>query len=164
MYSIDDFKVIITDGEIDLTVPKYLEEPYEYYDIHLHDTNTYIGYIWYDSSTDKDVISYFGNVGYGIEKEHRGSRYALKALKLLKEIMIERQIKSMIFNIEKRNVYSKNVAKEMGARKVRTIKIDNTNSYARNLYTQSNKKIEVYEYKLQKKGIRKWKERLKKEI
>ena len=147
MFSKDEVKVITTDGEIDLVVPKYYEGPYEFFDIYLHDTNTYIGNIWCDTSDDYDIISYFGNVGYEITKEYRGNHYALKALRLIKDIMIQKQIKSMIFNIEPHNIYSKNVAKEMGARKVATRKMPSNST----LYTYTGDRVDVYEYKLKKK-------------
>ena len=158
MQEVYDFKVISSDGEIDLTIPSYVKEPYKFFDIFLHDTNIFIGYIWYDDLDDKEIVSYFGNVGYEIKKEYRGNNYALKALKMLKKIMVEKNIELMIFNIEKSNIYSKNVAKKLGARKVSTkkFKCDDEPHNGKNTY------VNVYKCRLKKKGDLKWKENLKK--
>ena len=146
MYDIEKFKVIATDNEIDLAVPCYVDEPYEYLDIYLHNTNTYIGYIWYDNSDDFELMKYYGNVGYEIKEEYRGNHYALKALKILKEIMIRKKIKSMIFSIEPNNSYSINVAKQIGAEKVGSRKVPQKLG----LYTFTGEDVDIYKYDLEK--------------
>ncbi len=93
----DERIIIETDGEIDLTIPKDFEEYDNIFDIYLHGTDEYIGNIWFDEGSDPELVKYYGNVGYEIKKEYRGHHYALKALKLIKKVMLEDNIKTMLF-------------------------------------------------------------------
>lgn len=112
----DERIIIKTDGEIDLTIPKDFEEYDNTFDIYLHDTDDFIGTIWFDEGNDEDFSKYCGNVGYDIKKQYRGNNYALKALKLLKDVMLDDDIKNMIFSISPDNIASRRTAEKFGAR------------------------------------------------
>ena len=146
-------KVLATDNEIDLAVPYYVKEPYEYFDIYLHNTNDYVGYVWFDGSDDYELMKYYGNVGYEIKESYRGNNYALKALRILKEIMIRKKIRAMVFSIEPNNKYSINVAEKLGAEKVGSRKVPPKLG----LYTFNGEDVDIYVYELQenkKAGIK----------
>lgn len=112
----DERIIIKTDGGIDLTIPKDFEEYDNNFDIYLHNTNEFVGTIWYDEGNDKEFVKYYGNVGYKIKEEYRGNKYALKALKLLKDIMLDDDVKTMIFSILPENIASRKTAEKFGAR------------------------------------------------
>ena len=57
MEDYNEFKVLATDGEIDLAMPTYVDESYKHFDIFLHNTNTFVGYIWYDNTDDEEIVS-----------------------------------------------------------------------------------------------------------
>lgn len=107
---------VVTDHEIDLTVPKGSEGHNNVFDIYLHNTDELIGIIWYDRGSDKEFTKYYGNVGYEIKEKYNGNYYALKALKLLKNVMLNDDIKTMIFNILPENIASRKTVEKLGAR------------------------------------------------
>lgn len=140
----DKLITIATDNEIDLKVPINIVNECEYIDIYLHDTDINVGIIWYDSSDDFEFIQYFGNVGYEIKKEYRGNNYALKALKLLKQILIDKKMENMLFSIELDNVASIKTVEKFGASKLGIKKVLPNPK----LYALSDKPMVMYNYNL----------------
>lgn len=140
--------VIKTDGEIDLTIPKDFEEYDNNFDIYLHDTDTYVGNIWFDEGFDPEFTKYFGNIGYEIKEKYRGNNYAFKAVSLIKSIMLEDDVKVMLFSINKDNMASRHIAQKLGA-KILCHRLPPKNH---KLYNLGNEEIIIYKYDLEKKG------------
>lgn len=117
MIKIDERIIIETDGEIDITIPKDFEECDNRFDIYLHNTDENVGRIWFDENEnfESDRVKYYGNVGYWIKKEYQGHKYALKALYLIKKVMLEDDVKTMLFSILPKNKPSRTTVERFGA-------------------------------------------------
>ncbi len=142
----DERIIIETDDEIDLTIPKHFEEYDNRFDIYLHGTDENVGRIWFDENEnfESDRIKYYGNVGYWIKEEHQGHRYALKALYLIKKIMLEDDVKTMLFSILPKNKPSRITVEKFGARIIchRDIPVNHE------LYKEGKERI-IYKYDIE---------------
>lgn len=109
--------IIETDGEIDITIPNFFEEYDNKFDIYLHGTDENVGRIWFDENEnfESERVKYYGNVGYWLKEKYQGHSYALKALKLIKKVMLEDEVKSMLFSILPGNVPSRKTVEKFGA-------------------------------------------------
>lgn len=136
--------IIETDGEIDLTIPKDFEEYDNNFDIYLHGTDEYIGNIWFDEGNDPEFTKYYGNVGYEIFEKYRGNHYALKALKLIKRVMLDDDIKSMLFSISPKNMASRKTAEKFGAHILCYRKMPKKHK----LYNLMGENIIIYKYNI----------------
>lgn len=87
----EKYRVIITDGIIDLVYPndfEFDENDFSYF-ITLHNTDIEVGTILFEDF-NRD-INYYGNIEYKIEREYRGKGYAKRALLLLKEVLKDKK-------------------------------------------------------------------------
>lgn len=128
-----------TNGIIDLR----RQDEYSYY-ICLHDTNNIIGEIQYRGYHFDSLL---GDVGYRIEPEYRGNKYAFQALVLLSELLYERGISDFWISTCNDNIASLKTIERYGG-----ILIKNESIYDFiNLYLcQTLKKITEYDDKNKK--------------
>ncbi len=145
MIKIDERIIIETDGEIDITIPKDFEEYTNEFDIYLHGTDEYVGNIWFDEGNDPEFVKYYGNVGYEIKKEHQRHHYALKALKLIKKVMLEDDVKTMLFSISPENMPSRKTVERFGARILCRRPVPSNHK----LYDIQGKEIIIYKYDIE---------------
>lgn len=101
-----------------------------YYVISQTGTHNVIGEITILAVADK----YYGNVGYSLNKEHRGNGYMLQALNLLTEPLIDFGVDKSIFTVKPDNIASVKTIQGYGG-----ILID------------SDDEIDIYEVVLNKK-------------
>ena len=141
----DERIIIETDGEIDITIPKDFEEYENIFDIYLHGTDEYVGNIWFDEGSDPEFIKYYGNVGYEIKKQYQGHYYALKVLKLIKKVMLEDDVKTMLFSISPENKPSRRTAERFGARILCHRPVPSNHK----LYDIQGKEIIIYKYDIE---------------
>lgn len=98
-----DFRIVATDGEIDLVQAVNPDENMEYYlDIYLHNTDELVGDINFRLKTE----TYNGNVGYNIFEEYRGKKYASKALLLLRDFLNKRGFQNLVVAVIPENIAS----------------------------------------------------------
>lgn len=98
-----------TDGEIDL----YREYEGKYC-IFLHNTKIRIGNIEYRGKSDYKSI--MGDIGYVIDEQYRGNNYALKALNLMKDIILEDGNDKVILTTYKENIASIKTIEKFGGK------------------------------------------------
>ena len=134
--------IIETDGEIDITMPKNIEDFNYDFDIYLHNTDECIGNIWLDRGSEPEFIKYYGNVGYQIKEEYNGHHYSLKALKLLKQVILRENIRTMLFSVLPENVASKKIMERFGARIICYRPVPTSHK----LYDIKGEKVIIYKY------------------
>ena len=113
---------ILTDGEIDLKVihlydghGKMGDSPMYGFFILLHDTNTRVGEISFRFTRTFRVTNYDGNIGYGINEEYRGNRYAEKACRILRELALEHGLRQLYVTSAPDNIASIRTCQRLGA-------------------------------------------------
>jgi len=83
--------------------------------IFLHNSDIIIGHINLRFGTDDKLINYLGHIGYGIDSEYRGNKFSLQACKLLKKVLIDYNIPSVIITSNPDNLSSIKICKELGS-------------------------------------------------
>lgn len=119
MFEFGEFSKI-TDGEIDLILDKKVPEDVEkgyvpayFFNIVLHDKSQIIGYI--DLRIGNNLNTYYGgNVGYAISPDFRGNHYALKACKLLFEVVRYHKMERVYITCNPENIASRKTIEKLG--------------------------------------------------
>jgi len=83
--------------------------------------NLRIGYGGY--GPDESSLYYGGQIGYGIDEEHRGNAYAVRACRLLLPVARAHGMVKLLITNNVTNVASKRVCEKLGARFVRTARL-----------------------------------------
>lgn len=95
-----------SDGEIDLYLKNTIgKNGSREYLIYLHNTLTEIGKVIFWGQCDGE-IPFRGNVSYCIDPEYRGHHYALKALNLMADKLLEDGITTIYISAESHNIPS----------------------------------------------------------
>lgn len=130
---------VYSNEKIDLYyIEKESNSKEEKYYINVHGTNKLIGYI---RITLKSFNPYLGNIGYEINKEHRGHKYALQALELLRKPMITKGLTNIIITTYPDNLPSIKTIENFGGVLVKEANDDqNWNTYEVDLLNQKNQK------------------------
>lgn len=81
---------------------------------------------------------HFGNIGAKIEEEYRGMRYSKKAFILLRDVMLEHNLRKPIFTVRKDNISSIKSLDSIGAKRVE--------------YIDGDEPYYVYDYDLESDG------------
>jgi len=106
------------------------------YIITLHGTKTKIGVIDIRFSLLKNE-KYLGNIGANIDEEYRGKRYSKIAFILLRDVMLEHNLRKPLFTVKETNTSSLKSLDNIGAKQVEYV-IDSEEPYY------------IYEYDLEK--------------
>lgn len=106
------------------------------YIITLHGTKTKIGVIDIRFSLLKNE-KYLGNIGANIDEEYRGKRYSKIAFILLRDVMLEHNLRKPLFTVKETNISSLKSLDNIGAKQVEYV-IDSEEPYY------------IYEYDLEK--------------
>ena len=132
MVNLKDYS-ILTDGEIDIVLSEKREEDIvkgrsaEYkFKILLHNSENIIGRISLRIGNMEKVVKYIGHIGYGIEEEYRGNKYAAKACKLIKQVAKENGLDSIIITCNPDNYASRHICEYIGANLIEIIDIPKT--------------------------------------
>lgn len=142
----DNLNIGVSDGILDLVMVKSVKVPNLTFLIKLHKTGEEVGQIrYYDAKED---TKYVGNVSYVIYEKYRGQNYALEALWILKEVLLEKEISKMLLNVFPESEASKKTAEQFGAVYKGDVFIPSDHE----LYEMSvTHKMLVYELKLEDK-------------
>ncbi|WFA09031.1 GNAT family N-acetyltransferase [Tissierella sp. Yu-01] len=123
----------ISDGEIDIVLYKkcngdtlkvFLPE-YKFH-ILLHGSDVIIGHINLRLGNTEKILKYIGHIGYGIDEEYRGKKYAAKACRIIKEIAKEHGMGKVIITCNPDNYASRKVCETIGAKLIEIIDIPKT--------------------------------------
>lgn len=108
-----DEEPVMVGEKIDLY--KYILEEDERYMICLHGTKEIIGNIDYmgERKLSKD---FFGNIGYGVNPEHKRKGYVSEALKLLTDKLYKEGISKVYISTLKTNVASRGLVEKFGGK------------------------------------------------
>lgn len=124
-----DFDVL-TDGEIDLILKEKYDGDFakgflpEYkFLIILHGTKTIIGHIHLRIGDTEKTTKYIGHIGYGIDEQYRGHRFAAKACIILKRVLQWHSINKVILTCNPDNGASRRTCELIGAQLIEIIDI-----------------------------------------
>ena len=89
----------LTGDEIDIVLIRYCPEnpekgyvPAYNFSINLKSNNAVIGHLNLRIGTNESIKKYVGHVGFGIDEDYRGNKYAAKACYLIKDVIIKNKI------------------------------------------------------------------------
>ena len=115
MAILKDYEVL-TDGEIDVILnEKYGGDdskgfsPEYKFKILLHNSSEIIGHINLRIGNTEKILKYIGHIGYGINDQYRGNKFAAKACSLIKQVAKENGLDSVIITCNPNNYASKNL-------------------------------------------------------
>ncbi len=92
------------------------------YFIYLKETNEYIGYC--DLRLEHNwELYYYGNIGYRIDPEFRGNRYAQKAASLLINLARDFGMEKLILTCNPDNEASRKTIEALDARYIKTVQV-----------------------------------------
>ena len=118
----------ITDGEIKVVVrerrpakPEIGYVPAYRFDILLPDNPEPIGQIELRVGNTRHIIMYAGHLGYRINEEYRGQRYAAKACNLIKRIALDHDLDTLWITCNPDNYASRRTCEIMGAKFVEIV-------------------------------------------
>ncbi|GAA0180951.1 hypothetical protein SH2C18_35570 [Clostridium sediminicola] len=124
---------VLSDGEIDIIIFKKSKgdalkgrSPEYKFQILLHDTNTLIGHINLRLGNSEKVINYIGHIGYGIEKQYRGNKFAAKACRIIKEVIKDHSMNKVIITCNPDNYASRKICETIGAKLIEIVDIPKT--------------------------------------
>lgn len=89
----------------------------------LHNTETIIGHINVRFGDDEKIVNYIGHIGYGIDEGYRGHKYSAKACDLIKEVLIDHNVDSVIITCNPDNYSSRKTCERIGAKLIEIIDI-----------------------------------------
>lgn len=120
MFAFKDFDYL-TDGEIDLRISKKAEPnqekgyvPAYIYNIVLYGKEEPIGVIDLRVGNNRNTY-YGGNIGYAIDKQHRGNGYAAKACRVIKQVALAHGMQKIIITCNPDNIASRKTCDILGA-------------------------------------------------
>ena len=109
--------------EIDLVFIRYgpanLEKAYVpayHFSINLKSNNMAIGHLNLRLGTNENIRKYIGHIGFGINENYRGNKYAAKACYLIKDLIIQNKIKPVWITANPDNVASIKTLLNIGAK------------------------------------------------
>lgn len=132
MAILKDYEVL-TDGEIDVILnEKYGGDdskgfsPEYKFKILLHNSSEIIGHINLRIGNTEKILKYIGHIGYGINEQYRGNKFAAKACSLIKQVAKENGLDGVIITCNPNNYASKQICESIGARLIEVIDIPET--------------------------------------
>lgn len=139
----------LLDGEIYLKLDKTCDEnkekewlPAYYFKICLL-SNEEIGYC--DGRIGhNDNVFYGGNIGYGINDEHRGNNYAGKACKLLFKLAKKHSLDYLYITCDPTNIASAKTCLYAGGKYINTLKLPSNNS----MYLEGKREVSIYKFNI----------------
>lgn len=132
---------IFTDGEIDVILnvkfggddSKGISQEYKF-KILLHNSNDIIGHINLRIGNTETILKYRGHIGYAIDEQYRGNKFAAKACRLIRQVAKDNGLNSVIITCNPDNYASRKTCENLGARLIEVIDIPETSdSYSLNV-------------------------------
>jgi predicted acetyltransferase len=111
---------ILIDGELRLELDRFEIHPthhvptYQFRMVHL-DTQETIGNIRLSAGSTPHIERYAGHIGYGVLPQHRGHRYAARALRLLLPLARQLNVNPLWITCDPENIASRRTLELAGA-------------------------------------------------
>ena len=131
---------VLSDGEIDVILQKKSNgdalkgfSPEYKFHILLHGSDIVIGHIHFRLGDTEKILKYIGHVGFGIDEQYRGNKYAAKACRIIKNIAKEHAMESLIITCNPENHASRKICEAIGAKLIEVIDIpENSDAFSLN--------------------------------
>ncbi|MCR1899923.1 GNAT family N-acetyltransferase [Irregularibacter muris] len=124
---------ILDDGEIDVILYKKSNgdalkdfSPEYKFHILLHESDIVIGHINFRLGDTEKILKYIGHIGYGIDEQYRGNKYAAKACKIIRKVAKEHGMEKVIITCNPDNYASRKTCETIGARFIEVVDIPET--------------------------------------
>lgn len=129
----------LTDNEIDVSVERTRPAnskigwgPSYEFKITLHGKDKKIGGISLRVSNTEFIKLYAGHIGYGIEKNYRGHRYAAKACSLIRRVALDHGMRTLWITCNPDNIASRRTCEIVGCKFVEIVDLsEDTDMYRR---------------------------------
>jgi len=131
----NNWESVITDGQIDLYLNDYQNFDYGQYLIFLHETQMCVGSIKFSKN---EVL---GDISFEIKKQFRGNGYALKALKLMTDVLYKNGIYKVYISAEKDNKPSIKTIEKFGGKPIREFWNGQATTYECDLHQIKNNQV-----------------------
>ena len=127
----------LADGELTLILenkspgkPEIGHVPAYEFKLVLRDTNKKIGRLNLRIGNTPDLISYAGHIGYAVDPEYRGNRYAARACKLILPLARAHGLSELWITCDPANIASRRTCEIIGAEYVETVPLaEHTDMY-----------------------------------
>jgi len=121
---------VLSDGEIEVVVsekrpanPAMGHVPAYVFDIRLQGNSKPIGRVDLRIGNTRHLVMYVGHIGYGINEEYRGHRYAAKACNLVKQVAIDHGLKTLWITCNPDNLPSRRTCEILGSEFVEIVDV-----------------------------------------
>ena len=143
---------IIRGEEIDLLLERKVPGnkeigfvPAYWFAINLAGSNKTIGTI--DLRVRNTALTYYGgHIGYAIDRNYRGNRYALKACELIKEVALAHHMDELIITCNPDNIASNKICLRLGAEFTEIVDIPD----ATPMYLEGERQKCIYKWRISK--------------
>jgi tagatose 1,6-diphosphate aldolase len=92
----------------------------------LKNTNIVIGHINLRLGNSEKIVNYIGHIGYGIEEQYRGNKFAAKACNIIKEVLKDNSMNKVIITCNPDNYASRKICETIGAKFIEIVDIPET--------------------------------------
>lgn len=124
---------VLSDGEIDVVLHKKSNgdilkgfSPDYKFHILLHRSDIVIGHINFRLGNTEKILKYIGHIGYCIDEQYRGNKYAAKACRIIRNIAKEYEMEKLIITCNPDNYASRKICETIGAKLIEIIDIPET--------------------------------------
>ena len=93
---------------------------------------------------DESSLYYGGQIGYGVDENHRGNGYAVRACRLLLPVAKAHDMTKLLITNHIGNDASRRVCEKLGLRLVRTIRLPEWHD----LYKEGQRYINIFEWSI----------------
>lgn len=126
-----------TDGEIEVFLQETFpaddecgQVPMYRFGIRPAGTDIFAGRINLRIGKAEDILIYIGNIGYRVEEQFRGHRYAAKACQLIRPVALDHGLMELWITINPDNTPSRRICESLGCKLVEIVDIpENTEMY-----------------------------------
>jgi len=143
LFEFNDYNEL-TDGEIELILREKQQAPpgegyvpQYHFDVRITGKTEPIGTIRLRVGDTERVVKYAGNIGYEIDEEYRGRRFAAKACNLLKRVALDHGMKTCWITCRPDNLSSRRTCEIIGATFVEIVDIPEDYD----MYQRGNKRM-----------------------
>ena len=115
-----DLELVLTGRHPADPVKKYV--PWYEFEMRRTGTTTRLGLISLRIGTAR-ILRYPGQIGYEVDEQHRGHRYAVRSCRLLLRFALAHGLTAVWLTVDPKNIASQKTCEIIGARYVETVRI-----------------------------------------